>query len=55
MGFYGNITDMSKTHFQFDKVFHNRAEMDSCLALGTDNIFTGRFVLVKYDLSSIYF
>lgn len=52
MGFYGNITDLSRIHFQFDKVFSSRADMDQQLALGTDNIFAGRFVLVKYDINS---
>lgn len=48
MGFYGNITDTSRTHFQFDKVFNNRAEMDKALVTGADHVFAGRFVLVKY-------
>ena len=55
MGFYGNITDLSRIHFQFDKVFNNRTEMESQLALGIDNIFAGRFVLVKYDVNNRYF
>ena len=55
MGFYGNITDMSRTHFQFDKIFHSRTEMDNSLAMGADNVFAGRFVLVKYDFDSPYF
>ena len=55
MGFYGNITDTSRTHFQFDKIFNNRTEMDSSLVLGTDNVFAGRFVLVKYDANGTEF
>lgn len=55
MGFYGNITDTSRTHFQFDQIFPNRTAMDQAAAAGTDNIFSGRFVLVKYDPDSSFF
>ena len=49
MGFYGNTTDTSKTHFQFDKIFSSRTAMDRACAEGIDEVYTGRFVLVKYD------
>lgn len=47
MGFYGNITSVNKSTFQFDKIYPNRAAMEDGAA--TDGIFTGRFVLVDYD------
>ena len=47
MGFYGNITNTTRTQFQFDKVYPNRYEMDK---LGwADGVYIGRFVLVEYD------
>ena len=55
MGFYGNITDSSHTHFQFDKIFASRTEMDRACLSGTDGIYAGRFVLVKYDTESRVF
>lgn len=54
MGFYGNTTDTSKTHFQFDKIFSSRTEMDRACAEGIDEVYTGRFVLVKYDQGAYY-
>ena len=47
MGFYGNITNTSKTQFQFDKTFPNRIVMDRFI--DNDGIFIGRFVLIEYD------
>jgi predicted RNA-binding protein len=47
MGFYGNITNTSRTQFQFDKTFPNRATMDNFV--GTDGVYIGRYVLVEYD------
>lgn len=55
MGFYGNITDTSHTHFQFDKIFPNRVTMESAAALGIDDVFAGRFVLVKYEPEEPFF
>ena len=55
MGFYGNTTDTSHTHFQFDKIFSSRTEMDRACALGQDGIYAGRFVLVKYDRANQVF
>ena len=49
MGFYGNIADTSRIHFQFDKIFSSRYAMDSAADAGMDGIFSGRFVLVSYD------
>lgn len=47
MGFYGNITNTSRTQFQFDKTYSNRRQMDN--AASTDGIYIGRYVLVEYD------
>ena len=47
MGFYGNITNTSRTQFQFDKTYPNRATMDNHVNI--DGIFIGRYVLVEYD------
>lgn len=47
MGFYGNITNTSRTQFQFDKIYPSRAEMD--VGTYTDGIYAGRYVLVEYD------
>lgn len=47
MGFYGNITNTSKTTFSFDHVYITRADMDKYA--NTDGVFLGRYVLVNYD------
>lgn len=47
MGFYGNITNTSKTTFSFDVIYANRYEMESKCA--TDGVFLGRYVLVEYE------
>ena len=47
--FYGNTTDTNRIYFQFDKIFASRRDMDEACTAGTDGIFAGRFVLVKYD------
>lgn len=47
MGFYGNITNTSRTQFQFDRTFPNRKTMDNFIS--TDGVYIGRFVLVEYD------
>ncbi len=47
MGFYGNITNTSRTTFQFDRVYPSRYEMD--LNTLSDGIYAGRYVLVEYD------
>ena len=59
MGFYGNITNTSKTTFSFDKIYANRRDMDAECALG-DGVFLGRYVLVEYgatilnDIQEVY-
>lgn len=52
MGFYGNITNTSKTTFQFDKIYPNKLSMDA--NVNNDGIFIGRYVLVEYDQDAAY-
>ena len=47
MGFYGNITNTSRTSFQFDKTYPSRYSMDRSVA--SDGVFIGRYVLIEYD------
>lgn len=47
MGFYGNITNTSKTQFQFDRTYSNRATMEANIL--TDGIYAGRYILIEYD------
>ena len=49
MGFYGNMSSVTKASFQFDKIYPNRHEMD--LNASNDGVFVGRYVLVDYDRS----
>lgn len=55
---YGNVTNTTRTHFQFDKIYPNRYAMEYVGATGRDlddvYIAPGRFVLVSYayDISS---
>ena len=47
MGFYGKVTNSSKTQFSFDRIYANRKEMDELCA--SDGVFVGRYVLIDYD------
>lgn len=58
MGFYGNISNINKTNFVFDRIYTNRAAMERAQAavhkeagdnteMG-DGVFIGRYVLVEY-------
>lgn len=47
MGFYGNISNASKTNLTFDKIYPNRKTMVENEK--TDEVFVGRFVLIEYD------
>lgn len=49
MGFYGNITNVAGTQFQFDRIYPNRWTMESKKV--EDGIYAGRFVLIEYDSS----
>lgn len=50
-GFYGNITDTSKTTFSFDYIYTTRMEMDE--KASSDGVFLGRYVLIDYDEAPI--
>ena len=47
MGFYGNITNNTRSSFKFDRTYPNRATMDATAA--SDGVLVGRYVLVDYD------
>ena len=47
MGFYGNITNTSRTQFSFDRKYSNRFDMDSNCS--KDGVYAGRYVLVEYN------
>ena len=48
MSFYGNIKRVQSSPYVFDKYYPNRAAMDD--AVLTDNVYIGRYVLVKYTV-----
>ena len=50
MGFYGNITNTSRTQFQFDRIYSSRVEMDNNKF--QDGIYAGRYILIEYDQSA---
>ncbi|MBE6148226.1 MAG: hypothetical protein E7167_01745 [Firmicutes bacterium] len=50
MSFYGNITNVTKTNFAFDRIYANRVEMETHMA--EDEVYIGRFVLVDYDANN---
>lgn len=52
MGFYGNITNVANTTFQFDKIYSNRLDMEA--HCNSDGIMVGRYVLVEYDNDAAY-
>ena len=52
MGFYGNITNTSRTQFVFDRTYSSRYEMDT--KCSSDNIYAGRYVLVEYDTDASF-
>lgn len=45
--FYGNMVNLLNAQFQFDKFYPNKKAMDA--AANTDDVFTGRHVLIEYD------
>lgn len=47
MGFYGNISNTSKTNFSFDLIYNSRVQMED--AMETDGVFLGRYILIQYD------
>ena len=52
MGFYGNITNTSRTQFVFDRTYSSRYEMDTMCS--KDNIYAGRYVLVEYSTDASF-
>lgn len=52
MSFYGNITNVANTTFQFDKIYSNRHEMEA--SQSSDGVQIGRYVLVEYDREAAY-
>ena len=47
MGLYGNINNINKSVFQFDKIYSSRFDMEDKCA--SDEVFIGRYVLIKYE------
>ena len=47
MGFYGNLANVARTTFSFDKTYSTRWEM--MLECKGDQVFIGRYVLLDYD------
>ena len=52
--FYGQIGNITETHFQFDKIYSNRRAMDLELISQKDGIFAGRYVLINYNNSDFF-
>lgn len=49
MGFYGNITNVNKTQFTFDRTYPNRRTMEDRIL--NDSIYLGRYVLIEYGMA----
>lgn len=49
MGFYGNVSNITRSTFQFDRIYGSRSEMEAALASGNDDVYIGRYTLVEYD------
>lgn len=47
MGFYGNLANVARTTFSFDKTYTTRLEM--VVKCPTDEVFIGRYALLDYD------
>ena len=45
-GFYGNINNINRSQFHFDKIYTSRIEMEA--NKNTDDVYIGRFVLIEY-------
>lgn len=50
MGFYGNVSNITRSTFQFDQIYPNRLTMDA--QTNEDGIYIGRYVLVEYDTAN---
>ena len=53
MGFYGNITNVSRTQFQFDKIYATRTSMEAHCS--SDGVYPGRYVLIEYGSQETHF
>ena len=49
MGFYGNVSNITRSTFQFDRIYGSRHEMERALESGDDDVYIGRYVLIEYD------
>lgn len=49
MGFYGNVSNITRSTFQFDRIYGSRYEMERALESGDDDVYIGRYVLIEYD------
>ena len=49
-GFYGNINNINRSQFHFDKIYTSRAEMED--NINKDDVYVGRFVLIEYGNSN---
>ena len=55
MGFYGNITNTSKTQFNFDAIFPSRVDLENSFLNGQQtDIYIGRYALVEYSSDTTY-
>ena len=55
MGFYGNITNVNKTQFNFDAIFPSRVDLENNFLYGQQtDIYIGRYVLVEYSSDTTY-
>lgn len=53
MSFYGDIKRVQSSPFVFDKYYPNRAAMEDAITNGTDKVYIGRYVLIKYTCKII--
>lgn len=47
MGFYGNISNATRTQFTFDRIYSSRHAMEALQT--TDGVYAGRYILIEYD------
>jgi hypothetical protein len=47
MAFYGNITNTSRTQFQFDKIYPNKCTMEKNMK--SDGVYLNRYILIEYS------
>lgn len=49
MSFYGNITNLTRSTFQYERTYPSRTLMDASAA--NDGVYVGNYVLVDYDIA----